>query len=85
MGIFDLTPFAKLRLSGPGALAALQRLAANQMDKPIGSITYTAMLTPHGGIQCDLTVTRLADQFLIVTGGSTGRARQSVDPPPLAR
>ena len=72
VGLFDLTPFAKFRLSGPGALAALQGLAANDMDKPIGSITYTAMLTPHGGIQCDLTVTRLAaDEFLIVTGGST--------------
>ena len=61
-------------MTGPGALAAtLQRIAANQMDRPVGSITYTAMLTPRGGIKCDLTVTRLADErFMIVTGGAMG-------------
>ena len=72
VGLFDLTPFAKFRVSGPGALAFLDYVAANRMDQPQGRITYTSMLTPQGGIQCDLTVTRLADdQFLIVTGGST--------------
>ena len=72
VGLFDLTPFAKFRVSGPGALAFLDYLAANRMDQPQGRITYTSMLTPQGGIQCDLTVTRLAeDQFFIVTGGST--------------
>ena len=72
VGLFDLTPFAKFRVSGPGALAFLDYVAANRMDQPQGCITYTSMLTPQGGIQCDLTVTRLAeDQFFIVTGGST--------------
>ena len=71
--LFDLSPFAKFELTGPGALAALQRLASNQMDKPVGSITYTPMLTPRGGIKCDLTVTRLGpERFLVVTAGSTG-------------
>ncbi len=71
--LFDLTPFAKFELSGPGALGALQRLAANQMDRPVGAVTYTSMLTESGGIKCDLTVTRLAeDRFLIVTGGPMG-------------
>ena len=73
VAMFDMTPFAKFELTGPGALAALQRLAANDMDKPIGRITYTSMLTPAGGIKCDLTVTRLAGgRFMIVTGGSMG-------------
>ena len=73
VALFDLTPFAKFELTGPGALAALQRLAANQMDRPVGSITYTAMLTPRGGIKCDLTVTRLDEErFMIVTGGAMG-------------
>ena len=71
--LFDLTPFAKFELTGPGALGALQRLASNQMDRPVGSITYTPMLTPRGGIKCDLTVTRLSlERFLVVTAGSTG-------------
>ena len=71
--LFDLTPFAKFEVTGPGAIGALQRLASNQMDKPVGSITYTPMLTPRGGIKCDLTVTRLdAERFLVVTAGGTG-------------
>ena len=72
VGLFDLTPFTKLDVRGVGALTFLQRITANQMDKPVGSIIYTSMLTPKGGIKCDLTITRLAgDQFLIVTGGGT--------------
>ena len=73
VAMFDMTPFAKFELAGPGALAALQRLAANQMNKPVGAIAYTSMLTPQGGIKCDLTVTRLGEErFMIVTGGAMG-------------
>ncbi len=73
-GIFDLTPFTKVEVSGPGALAFLQRLAANDVDKPVGTIVYTAMLSPRAGIMCDLTVTRLGeDRFWVVTGGAVGR------------
>ena len=72
VGLFDLTPFTKLEVSGPGALQFLQGITANQMDRPVGSITYSAMLTPRGGIKCDLTVTRLeADSFMVVTGAAT--------------
>ena len=72
VAMFDLTPLAKFEVNGPGALATLQHLAANQLDKPIGSITYTPLLTPGGGIKCDLTITRLDhDRFLVVTGGGT--------------
>ena len=72
VAMFDLTPFAKFEVSGTGALAAMQILATNQIDRPIGSVIYTSMLTPNGGITCDLTITRLAeDRFLIVTGGGT--------------
>ncbi len=71
--LFDLTPFAKFEVTGPGALGALERLATNRMDRPVGSITYTSMLTPSGGIKCDLTVTRLGEErFMIVTGGAMG-------------
>jgi dimethylglycine oxidase len=73
-GIFDLTPFTKVEVSGPGALAFLQRLAANDVDKPLGTIVYTAMLSPRAGIMCDLTVTRVGeDCFWVVTGGAVGR------------
>jgi glycine cleavage system T protein len=73
-GLFDLTPFTKVEVAGRGALAFLQRLAANDVDKPVGTIVYTAMLSPRGGIMCDLTITRLAaDRFWVVTGGAVGR------------
>jgi glycine cleavage system T protein len=72
-GIFDESSFAKIELEGPGATAFLQRLCANDVDRPVGSITYTSMLNQHGGIECDFTVTRLAqDRFLIVTGTAFG-------------
>ena len=73
VAMFDLTPFATFEVTGPGSLAALQRLTTNEMNKPVGTITYTSMLTPRGGIKCDLTVTRLgARRFMVVTGGAMG-------------
>ncbi len=71
--LFDETSFSKLEVSGPDALATLQRLTDNQMDRPPGSVTYTQMLNAQGGIECDLTVTRLDPQrFLLVTGSAFG-------------
>jgi glycine cleavage system aminomethyltransferase T/glycine/D-amino acid oxidase-like deaminating enzyme len=72
-GLFDLTAYVKLRVQGPDALAFLERVCANRIDRPSGTVTYTAMLTPSGGIRCDLTVTRHDDEvFLVVTGGGSG-------------
>jgi glycine cleavage system T protein len=71
--IYDESSFAKIEIEGSGAVAFLQRLCANDVDKAIGSITYTSMLNRHGGIECDFTVTRLGeDRFLIVTGTAFG-------------
>ncbi|MBL8046588.1 MAG: FAD-dependent oxidoreductase [Anaerolineales bacterium] len=73
VGLFDLSNFFKIEVSGPGALAFLQKMTANNVDTAIGRSTYTAMLTNAGGIKCDLTVTRLAeDKFWVLTGGGTG-------------
>ncbi len=67
--LFDQTSFAKYRLYGPDAEAALSWIAANDVAKPVGSLIYTQMLNDHGGIECDLTVVRVADdEFYIVTG-----------------
>jgi 4-methylaminobutanoate oxidase (formaldehyde-forming) len=71
--LFDETSFSKLEVSGPDALALLQRLTDNQMDRPPGTVTYTQMLNDRGGIEADLTVTRLArDRFLLVSGSAFG-------------
>jgi glycine cleavage system T protein len=72
-GLFDETSFAKFEVVGPGALALLQRLADNDVDRPPGSVVYTSMLNARGGIECDFTITRLAaDRFRIVTGSAFG-------------
>lgn len=69
VGLFDQSSFAKYEVSGPGAVAALSWICANTVDKPVGRLTYTQMLNSRGGIECDLTVARLAeDRFYIVTG-----------------
>jgi 4-methylaminobutanoate oxidase (formaldehyde-forming) len=68
-GVFDQTSFAKFELSGPGAAEALDRIAAGDVLKPPGRLTYTQLLNSRGGIEADLTVARLADdRFYIVTG-----------------
>lgn len=73
VAIFDMTPFAKIEVSGYGALNYLQFVTSNQMDRPVGRTVYTSMLNDRGGIRCDLTITRLdLDRFLVLTGGSTG-------------
>jgi glycine cleavage system aminomethyltransferase T/glycine/D-amino acid oxidase-like deaminating enzyme len=72
-GLFDESSFAKLEVSGPGATAFLGRMCANDTDRPVGSIVYTQLLDRRGGIQADLTVTRLTeDGYLLVTGTAFG-------------
>jgi glycine cleavage system aminomethyltransferase T len=72
--LFDLTAFAKFDVEGPDALAYLERICANRIDRPVGTIVYTAMLTPAGGIRCDLTITRKEEElFRVITGGGSGQ------------
>jgi glycine cleavage system aminomethyltransferase T/glycine/D-amino acid oxidase-like deaminating enzyme len=73
--LVDLSAFAVLDVSGPGALATMQRLAVAQLDVPAGRVVYTSFLDQNGGFVADLTVMRLAhDRFRVVTGGATGRS-----------
>jgi 4-methylaminobutanoate oxidase (formaldehyde-forming) len=68
VGLFDQSSLASFLLQGADASTALQRLCANRVDVGIGRIVYTQMLNKRGGIECDLTVTRLADDaYLVVT------------------
>jgi glycine cleavage system aminomethyltransferase T/glycine/D-amino acid oxidase-like deaminating enzyme len=72
--IFDETSFAKLEVSGEGSSAFLERLCANRVMREVGRVTYTQMLNAKGGIECDFTVTRLAEnRFRIVTGTAFGQ------------
>jgi glycine cleavage system aminomethyltransferase T/glycine/D-amino acid oxidase-like deaminating enzyme len=72
--IFDESSFAKILVAGEGAADLLEGLCANRVAREIGQVTYTQMLNPLGGIECDFTVTRLAeDVFRIVTGTAFGQ------------
>jgi 4-methylaminobutanoate oxidase (formaldehyde-forming) len=72
-GLFDESSFAKLEIAGPGAAALLESLCDNRVAREVGAITYTQMLNRRGGIECDFTVTRVAEElFSIVTGTAFG-------------
>jgi glycine cleavage system T protein len=71
--LFDQTSFSKFEVRGPGALAALQRIAAGDLDRPYGSCIYTQLCDERGGVEADLTIMRLAeDHFYVVTGSQFG-------------
>jgi glycine cleavage system aminomethyltransferase T/glycine/D-amino acid oxidase-like deaminating enzyme len=72
-GLIDLSAFAVLDITGPGALDAVQRLAVAQADVRPGRVIYTSFLDEAGGFRADLTIMRLGGRrFRVVTGGATG-------------
>ncbi|MEK9743315.1 MAG: FAD-dependent oxidoreductase [Gammaproteobacteria bacterium] len=72
VGVFDMSSFGKFLLQGADAMQVLNRVSANQVDVEPGRVVYTQWLNEQGGIEADLTVTRLAeDEYLIVTAGAS--------------
>ncbi len=71
-GLFDMTSFGKIRVEGRDACAFLNRISSAQMDVAPGRIVYTMFLNENGGIEADLTVTRLSGTaYLAVVPGAT--------------
>jgi 4-methylaminobutanoate oxidase (formaldehyde-forming) len=69
--LYDLSSFGKISVQGPGALPLLQRVTDSNIDRPAGSAIYTQFLNTHGGVESDLTITRLdEDRFRVITGSS---------------
>ena len=85
-GLVDLSSFGKIDVTGPGACRLLERVAANAVDRPVGSVVYTPWLDELGGMVADVTITRLAaDRFRVITGagyvaGDLGWLRMHQDP-----
>ena len=74
VALYDMTSFAKFLVQGRAAEAALQRICANDMRVAPGRLVYTQWLNERGGIEADLTVTRLSEtSFMIVTAGAAAR------------
>ena len=72
VGLFDQTSFSKFLLQGRDALRVLNRLCGNQIDVMPGKVVYTQMLNERGGVEADVTITRVApDRFYIVDAAAT--------------
>ena len=70
VAMYDMTPLTRYEIAGAGAAAFLQRMTTNNVDKSVGSVTYTLLLDETGGIRSDITVARLADTgFQVAVNG----------------
>ncbi len=75
VGMYDMSSFGKILVQGTDAETVLNRICGAEMSVPVGKIVYTQFLNGRGGIEADVTVTRLAaDRYLIVTPAATLRA-----------
>jgi 4-methylaminobutanoate oxidase (formaldehyde-forming) len=71
VGLLDMSAFGKFRVEGPDAEAVLQRISANDIAVAPGRIVYTQWLNERGGIEADLTITRLGEtSFLVITSAA---------------
>ena len=72
VGLFDQTSFAKFQMAGRDAVSVLNGVSANQIDVNVGRTVYTQWLNDRGGIEADLTVTRIGEnEFFIVTSATS--------------
>lgn len=78
VGMYDMSSFGKIRIEGPDAMAFLNRMCGAEMDVAPGRIVYTQMLNVSGGIEADVTVTRLSETtYLMVTPAATRLADET--------
>ena len=75
VGLFDLSSFAKFLLQGRDAERVLNRISANDVAVAPGRVVYTQWLNERGGIEADLTVTRLAHESFLVVTAAAGQTR----------
>jgi len=78
LGMYDMSSFGKIRVEGRDATAFLNHIGGGQFDVPTGRIVYTQFLNPRGGIEADVTVTRLSESaYLVVTPAATRLADET--------
>jgi heterotetrameric sarcosine oxidase gamma subunit len=78
VGMYDMSSFGKLRVEGAGAKAFLNHVCGAEMSVPVGRIVYTQFLNATGGIEADVTVTRLSETaYLVVTPAATRLADET--------
>lgn len=73
VGLFDLSTFMRIELTGEDALAALEHLSCSRIDRPTGRVTYSLLLNERGGIESDVTIARLGENhFMMMCGSASG-------------
>ncbi|QFT94636.1 4-methylaminobutanoate oxidase (formaldehyde-forming) [Roseovarius sp. THAF9] len=78
VGLYDMSSFGKIRVEGPDAEAFLNHIGGGDYSVPNGKIVYTQFLNDQGGIEADVTVTRLSETaYLVVTPAATRLADQT--------
>ncbi|WP_294226128.1 FAD-dependent oxidoreductase [uncultured Shimia sp.] len=78
VGMYDMSSFGKIRVEGPDAEAFLNYVGGGDYSVPSGKIVYTQFLNRRGGIEADVTVTRLTEtSYLVVTPAATRLADQT--------
>jgi len=77
VGMYDMSSFGKIRVEGRDATAFLNYVAGGQYDVPVGKIVYSQFLNNTGGIEADVTITRISETaYLVVTPAATRLADQ---------
>ncbi len=78
VGMYDMSSFGKIRVEGPDAEAFLNHVCGADLSVAVGKIVYTQFLNDNGGIESDVTVTRLSEAlYLVVTPAATRLADQT--------
>ena len=78
VGLYDMSSFGKIRVEGRDAEACMNHIGGGDYSVPVGKIVYTQLLNPRGGIEADVTVTRLAEHaYLVVTPAATRLADET--------
>lgn len=78
VGMYDMSSFGKIRVEGKDATAFMNYVGGGQYDVPVGKIVYTQLLNPRGGIEADVTVTRVSETaYLVVTPAATRLADET--------
>lgn len=78
VGMYDMSSFGKIRVEGPDAEAFLNYVGGGDYSVPVGKIVYTQFLNSRGGIEADVTVTRMSETaYLVVTPAATRLADQT--------
>jgi glycine cleavage system aminomethyltransferase T/glycine/D-amino acid oxidase-like deaminating enzyme len=73
VALIDQSSFAKFEISGRGALAAMNRIAANDLGGRPGKAVYTQLCNEKGGIEADVTIVHITDELLyLITGAGSG-------------